>query len=498
MKRSTKLILLALVLGGCGVPPDEDNPATEAITQALSSNIALRFSAGGTYLRDRNNSVFQTTNSRGTNKFEKWTTSGTNTSLKLVNDGGFALTAQSSSSTLRTASSSTCTSSLCRWKVINGTLSTSFKLQNVSSGLCLDSNVGGFFIDASFPSACGEVALTQRTCSSSRDANQRLFVDTFPAMAVDPTLNDEQRRLRDLFLTNLAGTSANFGFNANAVDKTSFASFQSTFQYDPASSIKILVAVDMIRRMEAQGTFNFDTQIAYFPMSGSASAPPPTCPAAGPSGSCPTGSGFSQQASLRDLLFWMLECSDNAATRAIIDFSGGFSAINATASSLGMTSTSLNVYPGCNITNRATLSNMRTLYNKLANGSLISSANRSVLYANMPAAAGDFTGTLARANAIIDNEAPQFNLSATDIANLKSKIRLRYKAGGDVWNGNTFLSLTGNALIPSLINTTGRQFSWGIFVDNAVNPTAANNAFFNDDAEPLRAPIRAAMSGKCW
>ena len=99
--------------------------------------------------------------------------------------------------------------------------------------------------------------------------------------------------------------------------------------------------------------------------------------------------------------------------------------------------------------------------------------NRPALYARMPAQAGDFTAIQSAVN---------------------------YKAGGYTLCPSSpcleYRSVAGSAEIPQC--TRGimgrRTYVWGIFIDGATSGAAADSTFTAAKAEPLREPIRAALS----
>ncbi|HKP57235.1 MAG TPA: serine hydrolase [Polyangiales bacterium] len=281
-------------------------------------------------------------------------------------------------------------------------------------------------------------------------------------------------------------TDAQVGFYVQQVGGAVGADLQENFAYDPASSIKILTAVRLLRLIDVSGgSLSLSNTTSYIPLSAGSS--------------CPPGSGAASTQSLGTLLLWMLENSDNAATRSLIDYTGGLAGQNSTAQTLGMTSTELVVYPGCNITNRTTLADMMKLYRGVADGSLLTTASRTALYARMPAAAGDFTGTLGAAKLIVDEEAAAAGLSASQISSYKQRLSLHYKAGGDTWctpDCLDYLSITGIAELPRCngARVSKSDYVWGVFTHGG-SDGSANNAFFDGQAEPLREPIRAALNG---
>jgi hypothetical protein len=254
--------------------------------------------------------------------------------------------------------------------------------------------------------------------------------------------------------------------------------------FEPASSIKILIALHAMRQVDLGNASLGQNVVVY--------APPA-------SGSCPT-STITGTESMGNAILQMLENSDNQRTKAMID-TFGFAAINQTASDVGLTGTHLNHYPGCGgpPANQLTLADAGKIYEGIANGSLISSSSRTELYARMPAQAGDFTGIQSAVNSIVDAEAPAFALNATEVSQFKSRLLTHYKAGGYTLctpNCLEYRSVAGSAEIPQCTRgiAGSRNYTWGIFIDGASSSAAADNTFNAAKAEPLREPIRSALS----
>jgi beta-lactamase class A len=286
-----------------------------------------------------------------------------------------------------------------------------------------------------------------------------------------------------------AGTDGQFGFILKPAGGAVMENFNENVQYEPASSIKILVATHILRNIDA-GHGSLHATTSYFPLPANSS--------------CPTGTGSAISFTLAELLEMMLENSDNSATKALIDFAGGFGPINATAQAVGMTSTVLAIDPGCAPSeNLMTQTDAATLYEGIANGTLLTPGSQAILFASMPRDAGDFTGTLAASRSIVDQEAPAFGLTASEISQFKTKLDLHYKAGGDEFctssncaTNLTDLSISGIAAIPTCSGTsqTATDYLWGLFIFNGTNNANTNNTFFATEAEPLRGPIRQALS----
>jgi hypothetical protein len=307
-------------------------------------------------------------------------------------------------------------------------------------------------------------------------------VDVAPSLGVSRSaITSETGRILALLR---AGSDGQPGFLLKDVGGPLLENFNETLVYDPASSIKIVVGVGLLQRIDAGASFNLGTTVTHFVEL---------------DGSCPTGSGATQRETLGNLLELMLVNSDNAATRTLIDFQGGFAAINATAQSIGMTSTNMNVYPGCNITNRMTQADAARLYEGVANGTLISASSRAALFPRMPADGGDFTGTLAAARAIADDEGNAAGVSAAALAEFESQMALHYKAGNDIWctpDCLSFYSISGLAEIPTCNGSVqgSTDYAFGLFISGGTNEFDTANTFFSTHAEVLRRPIREALA----
>lgn len=323
--------------------------------------------------------------------------------------------------------------------------------------------------------------------------------------------NAETTRVGQILRT---GTSAETGLYLKQVGGPVLASLQETFKYDPASSQKILVALHLLKQVDA-GNRTLGTTTAYY-ANGNNISFNTSCPTAAASCNSPPAGGTIVPAcngtvspccstavtspTMATLLERMLTLSDNAATRAIVDNFGGFAPFNAEATAVGMTGTDLNSYIGCGPpTNTMTLADAAKLYESIANGTALKTATRSTLYASMPtddpvSITAGFAGALTAALAIVDAEAPAFGLTAAQIAQFKTELHLHYKAGGFTWNGSSDASITGIAVVPSCAGSSQSTTSyvWGVFVNG---DTTNSNTFGNAQSEPLREPIRAALSG---
>jgi len=280
-----------------------------------------------------------------------------------------------------------------------------------------------------------------------------------------------------------SGTDGETGLYLKQNGGGSLASLQSSRVFEPASSIKILIGLHAMRQVDAGLASLNQSVVVYAPGAGS----------------CPSNVVTGTE-TMGNAILAMLENSDNQRTKAMID-TFGFSAINQTATNIGLTGTHLNHYPGCGgpPANQLTLVDASKIYEGIANGSLLTAASRSALYARMPAQAGDFTGIQSAVNTIVDAEAPAFGLNATEVSQFKVRLATHYKAGGYTLctpGCLEYRSVAGSAEVPLCVNgvASKRDYTWGIFIDGASGAAAANNTFNAAKAEPLREPIRAALS----
>jgi hypothetical protein len=291
-----------------------------------------------------------------------------------------------------------------------------------------------------------------------------------------------------------SGTDGETGLYLKAVGGAVQDSLQASRIFEPASSIKILIALHAMRQVDLNLASLTDSVVVY--------APPA-------SGSCPTSTIVGTEP-MGNAILQMLESSDNQRTKAMID-TFGFAAINQTAADVGLTGTHLNHYPGCGANpgvpaNQFTLADAGKIYEGIATATLVSSDSRTALYARMPAQAGDFTGIQSDVNKIVDAEAPAFGLNATEISQFKSRLLTHYKAGGytlcPVSQCYEYRSVAGVAEVPQCTRGTvgNKNYVWGIFIDAATSAAAANSTFTAAKSEPLREPIRSALAnwGGCF
>ena len=302
-----------------------------------------------------------------------------------------------------------------------------------------------------------------------------------PVGVSQSAITSETARIRALLE---AGAEGDPGFLLKRVGGPLLENFNETLAYDPASSIKIVVGVSLLRRIDAGASFNLNTPVTHFFEL---------------SGSCPIGSGGSESRTLGDLLNAMLVSSDNAATRTLIDFLGGFSAINATAQSIGMTFDEHGRLPGLSHSQydhaggrRASLRGSRKRHAAIAcqpRGALRANAGgRLRLHRN----AG--RGPRHRRRRGRERWSPRLTrgrVRKPDSASLQGRQRPLVRSELPI-----VYSISGLAEIPTCNGSTrsSTNYAFGLFISNGTDEFDTRNTFFSTHAEVLRRPIREALA----
>jgi hypothetical protein len=184
------------------------------------------------------------------------------------------------------------------------------------------------------------------------------------------------------------GSGGSVGVDVRPVSAAPVVSAGADSQYEPASSIKVLVGVAAERRVAAgQATYGQSVTAYKYPDSpnaGSNPSSPSLCPVAQDEVAANRRSGITVQGAENQ----MLVNSDNTLTRATLLSAGGLAPIRSVASAAGMTSTSLaQDFVGCAYRegkrNVTTLADMSRFYAALDAGRLVSAAGRDHLYGQM-------------------------------------------------------------------------------------------------------------------
>lgn len=278
----------------------------------------------------------------------------------------------------------------------------------------------------------------------------------------------------------------------------------SSFRYEPASSIKVLYLLYTLRK-----NISLRSPITYY-WPGSGPVNPNACPA-----DVPQTRANAHTTTIRNALTGMIQQSNNIYTRAFA-IRWGLGPVEAMAKTLGMSNTHLNQpYIGCGfrgvpggVRNELTLADAAKLYAAVSNAKALSGARRTtffnILVGGNPAASDPW-------GQVVKQEAAKLHKSAI-VTKFLAKMNVRWKAGGYTFclasscvPYKLDLAITGWASIPFIHKgkVAAHTYEFGDFVNDLPefcnNCTASQNAGNNLGAvaaEAARSVIRQAL--KTW
>jgi hypothetical protein len=303
--------------------------------------------------------------------------------------------------------------------------------------------------------------------------------------------NDLTSRVGEL-LRN--GTDGSKGLYLKEVGGPVLANIEDTRVFEPASTIKAVLHVYAVHQVQTGAAQLTNAIIKYVPPVG---------------GSCP-GNTLNGTETLNIALGEMMRHSDNTRAREISD-TYGVGNIIGYANSFGMNNTTINHILGCGgpIPNQTTLDDLGMLYEKVANGTLLNAANRSIFYSLMAGKAQyqlegyDWTGLWSTdIPAIIDQEAP-VTMTVPIKELFRSKMDLAYKAGNYKICTNLacttyvdHISIAGWAQIPFCNGGSfvSKEYVFGLFINNSTNDATSNATFSATKSELLREQIHAGLA----
>lgn len=302
--------------------------------------------------------------------------------------------------------------------------------------------------------------------------------------------NDITTRVGQLLRKDTDGVK---GLYLKEVNGPVLANLEENWIFEPASAIKVVIHAYALHQVQL-GLTQLNHNIPKYV--------PPV------SGSCP-GNTVSGVETLGTALGEMMRRSDNTRTREVSD-TFGVNNIIGYAHAIGLNSTHINHILGCGgpIPNQTTLVDLGTLYEKVANGTLLNAANRSIFYNLMAGKAqyqlegADWTGLWSTdIPKIINAEAP-LGMSGVQTQTFMSHMDLAYKAGDYKICGATcdtyvvHFAIAGWAQVPfcSGLTMTYKQYVFGLFINNSTNDVAARATFEDTRAELLREQIHAGLA----
>jgi len=248
-------------------------------------------------------------------------------------------------------------------------------------------------------------------------------------------------------------------------------------RFEPASTLKMLHHVHAMRQVYSSSSWYLSKSITVRH-----------------AGSCPS-STTPYSKSLELVLEGMMRASNNSYTRTITDL-WGMSALNNTATALGMLDTRVNHHIGCGApANYSTLVDFGKLHEKVIKGYL--GAQRSNFYSIM---ANGFYGSYyaqGYLKSVIDQEAVKAGLTTAQRSSFVAAMQVTGKKGGygvgsplkyhRAWSAYVKIPFWANG------GATFREYVSGAFVNFGTNETKAIDAAATGAAEVLRDEIAAGM-----
>ncbi|MEZ4767907.1 MAG: serine hydrolase [Caldilineales bacterium] len=309
------------------------------------------------------------------------------------------------------------------------------------------------------------------------------------ALLVQPGARAYSFLLGHTFLNNTDGT---FGYYLKRVGGGVMESYNATFAFYPASTIKVLQHLHAMRAVDAGSVTLLGTNLNVCSGGTNCTDNPNTAALCG---------GAMVVENLQTALTNMMQPSNNQSTNAVQELFGGGTpsvgraAMNTTASAVvGMSaSTALQHKFACgnvsnNPYNTLTLADAGLLYEQvMTNNAVLPEPTRTTFRQIMLNQAND--GSLVTAiNAIIDQEAARFEMPAADVQAVKNGMLFAHKAGNI---GTAYESDAGWLSLPVNGGADTRQYVFGHFVDGATVNTLPS--FDARTSELLRTAIRESL-----
>jgi len=307
-------------------------------------------------------------------------------------------------------------------------------------------------------------------------------------------LNSLSSKLRGIAAAKI--DSGSYGFYLKRVGGSTLAGLQNGLRYEPASALKVLYHAKSIHE-EALGHTNDSTVITYHY--------DPANPSSG--GICPDSFANTKTTNLKNADQQMMWVSDNRMTRGILERYGK-PAMLSYASSLGLTSTSINHNIGCptaSTHNYTTLIDLGRIYEGFQTGKVTSNATWKAQFRSRMLNQSNYGGFNSLICPIVKQEASSLGMTTTQANGFCSRMTFIAK-GGDYYYGGSVPRYESHddvwlAGLPAKARDGSfavRYFVIGEFVDqihidSASEATAVGTARSKIKQEALRPQIRAAL-----
>ena len=290
--------------------------------------------------------------------------------------------------------------------------------------------------------------------------------------------------------------SGSYGFYLKQVGGSTLAGVQSSLKYEPASALKVLYHAKSIHQ-QALGSTTDSTVITYH-----------YNPADSTNGGiCPDDYASTSTTNLKNADTLMMQNSDNRMTRGILEKYTKASMLSY-ATSLGLTSTSINHNIGCPTSathNYTTLVDLGRIYEAFQNSTVTSSATWKTQFRSRMLNQSNYSGFKNLICPIVSQEATSLGKSATVATNFCNAMTFIAKGGDYAYGGSLPRTEAHDDFWLSSVPYKFRGvlapkfFLLGEFVDNVhIDSTGEfdtmNAARSKLKQEALRPYIRAALT----
>lgn len=278
------------------------------------------------------------------------------------------------------------------------------------------------------------------------------------------------------------GTFKQWGFYLKRVSGSTPSALQASKQFEPASSIKVLVHFHASLKIQ-QGAANVN-QVLNFKRQNRPDW----------QNSCPDKSTIPGAQKLGIMDQQMMTVSNNPYTHALRQ-KFGTANIEATGAAIGLTATKFNHNIGCGgpIPNRTTLTDLGKIYERAQLGNPLNATGQTRFFGNMASS----NGTNSSLCDVVKQEAASLGKSAAFASSYCSTMRLYSKGGSYSLSGGTkWFSGAGVARLP--VKTGTRAFVYGSYLQGITLKAGETEAQLDAPRgvaikEIFRPEIRAAI-----
>jgi hypothetical protein len=307
------------------------------------------------------------------------------------------------------------------------------------------------------------------------------------AVAMVDNTNAETGRIRDAIRADIP--TGDFGFMSKEVGGPVVTSLNENFQFEPASMIKILHSARAMREVQVSAT-TLDTQITLNTTTTQGN-------------SCPVASTTTFP-TLRTTIQQVMRNSSNQHTEALRQ-RYGTAGLNNFADAWNLDSTGLNHTIGCICSqwpnfNTFTARDAVSLYEQLADGSIINEDNKDELF-TMMLNYNSFSNNVL--TGIINQEAAGTDLTGAEISAFRTALDAAWKGGSYTCNfanepSRRWRTEGGWASIPfkgagPFYFPFDREYAVAVFLNESNDVASVTDQIYNYTWETIRLPIRQAL-----